>query len=84
MRTCSICRENYSTHACSAFPVTERDCCERCDDLVVTPLRIAMSLGYSTVLRLFQDAIIMREQKQKLRKKLAKTETSVGKSRRTK
>lgn len=40
---CSICLADIadSRQACSAYPLNKGRCCRTCDDLIVTPVRIA-------------------------------------------
>jgi len=44
MLKCCLCstRINDHRHACSALPLKDGECCQRCDDLKVTPARLAL------------------------------------------
>ena len=72
MNKCSICKEEFSEHACNAQPITLGECCPRCDDLIVTPVRmIAAVAPYSchvTVVDMFRQAIAIRVITQEMRK----------------
>jgi hypothetical protein len=73
MTYCFICKELFSEPACSAYPIAERVCCPRCDDLIVTPLRILdAQLGFelsSEVLKVFRQAIELRAATVRLKKR---------------
>lgn len=56
-QVCSICKEEFTEKSCSAYPVTLDRCCPRCDDLIVTPVRILDAQGYHHVLVQFQCAV---------------------------
>jgi|SRR5215471_2579593 len=44
MNTCAICDDQFEQPPCSARPIKDDAlCCPRCDDLVVTPLRILVA-----------------------------------------
>jgi len=53
---CSICDEQIVGPSCSAHPINDGRCCWRCDDLIVTPVRLALSCGMNVV-RFFQQGI---------------------------
>jgi hypothetical protein len=42
---CVICGKPLRGCGCDAMPVAKGRCCERCDDLVVTPARISKATG---------------------------------------
>jgi hypothetical protein len=42
---CVICGKPYELDGCDAMPVTEGRCCNRCDDLIVTPARLSKITG---------------------------------------
>lgn len=60
LMTCSICDEAIADHrtACSAHPLNQNWCCARCDNLIVTPLRVALSQGINVV-ALFRQGVEM-------------------------
>jgi hypothetical protein len=76
MNTCSICNEQFSEFPCNPHPIIANGkCCARCDDLIVTPVRILQAqLGAHTsiVVRAFQRAIELREIKKQIVKKWVK------------
>jgi hypothetical protein len=79
MKICSICKEKFSEFACNAFPVTDGECCPRCDDLIVTPVRIMLVRGASQlVVSIFQQAIALRERKQQLIEKMEQQKICKG------
>jgi len=45
MDTCSICGEPYERGGNSAYPCNDGRCCNYCDCLVVTPIRLSRSTG---------------------------------------
>lgn len=84
-RTCSICAEKFTEFPCSARPINDGECCPRCDDLIVTSIRIveAQDVKASALITdAIQRAIEMRKGKKqamaelaKLRKKKAQDES---------
>jgi hypothetical protein len=68
-RLCSICGESFHTPPCSAHPVTPGVCCQRCDDLIVTPVRILRARPGTSVLATFAQAIEMHRISEQYRRK---------------
>lgn len=67
--TCSICSGEFTEYPCSGHPITDGEVCPRCDDLLVTVVRmcIAADQGAGALLvQMMQRAIIMRRHKLKL------------------
>jgi hypothetical protein len=64
----------FSDYPCSAWPVTDGACCQRCDDLIVTPVRIVMatSADSALVIRTFRTAIQMHVVKRQIIQKWMK------------
>jgi hypothetical protein len=65
---CSICSGDFDEFPCSAHPITDGQCCARCDDLIVTPIRMVRSAApdvHATVVDMFRRAIAMRASKLK-------------------
>jgi hypothetical protein len=68
MNPCVICKEQFEGYGCNAYPIIPGECCPRCDDLIILPVRILLAKG-TDVAHIFRDAIEMRKAKQLLRKK---------------
>jgi len=65
---CSICHTLIIVEeaSCSAQPLNDGRCCPTCDDLIVTPVRVARSsrLAIATAV---ESAVQMRKSAQRLR-----------------
>lgn len=75
LNVCSICSQQFAEYPCSAQPITDGECCPRCDDLLVTVVRmcIAADQGAGMLLvQMMQRAIVMRRHKLKLTADLLK------------
>ena len=42
---CVICQRQFTEYSNSAYPVADGPCCDKCDNTVVTPARIALRTG---------------------------------------
>jgi hypothetical protein len=70
---CSICQERFTENPCDAHPITDGPCCPRCDDLIVTPVRILreqLPRQAELITVAFQSASKMRELSEKIRRTL--------------
>jgi hypothetical protein len=67
--TCSICGEEFSEFACYASPIIDASCCSRCDDLIVTPVRIlgtALPSVANEIVAVFRNTVVLRARKKEL------------------
>ena len=67
MNVCTICSEKFTEFPCSARPINDGQCCPRCDDLIVTTIRMLASCvpvhEHIVIVEMFQRAIAMRAAK---------------------
>ena len=58
--SCTICGERFTDYPCDAHPVTKGTACPRCDDLIVTPVRILLVRGINIIGTINQAIAIHR------------------------
>jgi hypothetical protein len=44
-KVCAICGKPYQGFGCNAMPVANGQCCDKCDNLIVLPTRLAAATG---------------------------------------
>lgn len=67
---CSICEVPIAAkESCNAQPVNDGRCCQACDDLIVTPVRIARAHRLK-IEATISDAVALHDKMKQLRKSL--------------
>lgn len=72
---CEICgRKTKEEMSCSAMPLADVRCCQVCDDLIITPIRILSHMNVNTneIVAVFVNAMRTHKLLQIERRKYAK------------
>jgi len=70
---CVICDEMFLEYPCSARPLLPGDCCPRCDDLIVTTIRMITAVDQAQgalAAEMMRRAIDMRNGKRELMERM--------------
>lgn len=71
---CIICQNPVEQKGFNAMPVADGRCCERCDDLIVTPARLAAETGKPPA-HFFEIADRLHAMSKALKKQLREQDT---------